>query len=87
MSKGRQERPWKFEINCSAQQDLQVTKLDSENKTGLRYVLDLENTLNEDAVQQVQEAAAPRMAPSRTHFTLGGVVKEICWVLCCCKLL
>ena len=29
-------------------------KLDSENKTGLRYVLDLENTLNEDAVQQVQ---------------------------------
>ena len=31
MSKGRQERPWKFEINCSAQQDLQVTKLDSEN--------------------------------------------------------
>ena len=62
-------------------------KLDSENKTGLRYVLDLENTLNEAAVQQVQEAAAPRMAPSRTHFTLGGVVKEICWVLCCCKLL
>eukprot|EP00942_MAST-04A_sp_MAST-4A-sp1_P010597 g10597.t1 len=59
--------------------------LDSGNKTGLRYVLDLEGTLNEEAVEKVKNEKAPKMLPARTHLNLMGVIKELCWVLCCCK--
>jgi alcohol dehydrogenase (NADP+) len=59
--------------------------LDSNNKTGLRYVLDLENTLNEGAIDKVKNAEAPNLKPSRTNMSLPKILKEVCWVLCCCK--
>jgi hypothetical protein len=47
----------------------------------VRYVLDI-STLKED---MKCDADPPTLGPSQSNFTLGAVVKELCYLFCCCK--
>jgi len=58
------------------------TMLDKANESGVRYVLDIANTLKE-GVQC--NAAAPKLGPNTTNFSLCGIIKECCYLLCSCK--
>ena len=57
------------------------TALDKANDTGVRYVLDI-STLKEGVKC---DAEPPQLGPNQSHFTLGAVIKELCYLLCCCK--
>ena len=60
------------------------TKLDSNNDAGLRYVMDIENTLNEDTLLKCT-AAAPTIKPATGTISCCACCSECCWLVCCCK--
>jgi len=53
------------------------TDLDSGNPTALRYVLDIENTLNESTVCN---EPAPTLSPNKTNFNIGSVLSEFTYM-------
>jgi len=62
------------------------TLLDSGNKDNLRYVLDLEGTLTQDAHDEwPTDIQPPTLSPVEGSITLCGVLCECLWLLCCCK--
>ena len=52
--------------------------LDKSNPTGIRYVLDIENTLNKDTVCT---APPPKLSPSRAHFSPSAMIPEFLYLL------
>lgn len=56
--------------------------LDSANDKGVRYVLDIANTLKEGVVCN---APPPDLGPNQSRFNLGSVLMEICGLFCCCR--
>ena len=58
--------------------------LDGTNDAGVRYVLDIGNTLNEATAAKCTSPAANPAAPAST-LTACGVLGELCRLICCCK--
>jgi len=54
------------------------TDLDKSNPTGIRYVLDIENSLKKDTVCT---APPPALSPSRAHFSPGSMIPEFLYLL------
>ena len=53
------------------------SELDKGNPTGLRYVLDIENSLNKDTVCN---AAPPVLSPSKAYFSPSSMIPEFLWL-------
>lgn len=60
-------------------------KLDSNNDSGIRYVLDIGNTLNEGAYEKCKDVPPPKLQPHKHGITLFGVTREFLWQLCTFK--
>lgn len=56
-----------------------MEKLGSNNDEAIRYVLDIENTLNESAVEACKDVPAPELKEHRGGITLFSVVREFLW--------
>lgn len=54
------------------------TELDKSNPSGLRYVLDIENSLNENTRCS---AAPPNLTPSKAHFNPMSMIPEFLYLL------
>lgn len=60
-------------------------KLD-DNSTGVRYVLDIEGTLTDEATVNAKcTAPPPQLAPFNGDFSVPGAVGQCCWMFWCCK--
>lgn len=58
------------------------TALDGANDSGVRYVLDIGNTLKEGVVC---DAPPPDIGPVQSSFTLGNALVECFGLFCCCR--
>jgi D-arabinose 1-dehydrogenase-like Zn-dependent alcohol dehydrogenase len=56
-------------------------KLGENNDDGIRYVLDLENTLNEGAFEKCKDVPAPKLAKHTKGISLSSVTRELMWQL------
>lgn len=62
-----------------------IQQLDTNNDDAARYVLDIENTLNEAAVEACKDIPAPELKPHKGGITLWSVIKEFSWQFFLCK--
>jgi uncharacterized zinc-type alcohol dehydrogenase-like protein len=64
-------------------------KLDSNNDEGIRYVLDIANTLNEKAIGAfaVKAAPPPTIKPAHGTLEIPAVAREVCWLVATGKFL
>ncbi len=70
---------------CSALNSI-YEKLDSSNETGVRYVLDIENTLNERTMAECEGKPAPVLQPAvNGGLSLGSILSDAMRLFCCCK--
>lgn len=60
-------------------------KLDQCNDTGLRYVMDIEGTLNEKAKEACRNKPAPVLSPPTGAISVGNIFTELCRLVCCCR--
>ena len=60
-------------------------QLDSGDAGAVRYVLDIAGTLNEDASARCRDKPPPKLSPFINGISVPAVVKEACWLICCCK--
>jgi len=56
--------------------------LDSNNDEGIRYVMDIQGTLNEAAAEKCESVAAPKLSPAHSPFSKWSIVKELSWFIC-----
>ena len=61
------------------------TNLDASNESGVRYVLDIENTLNEKTEQECKDKAAPKIQPQEKEMSLCSILGDAMRLFCCCK--
>jgi len=60
-------------------------KLEENNDDGIRFVLDIENTLNQGAFEKCKDVPAPKLKPHTKGITLFSVTREFLWQLCTFK--
>jgi uncharacterized zinc-type alcohol dehydrogenase-like protein len=65
------------------------SKLDSNNDEGIRYVLDIANTLNDQAIGAfaVKGAPPPTIKPAHGPLEYPAVAREVCWLVATGKFL
>ena len=61
--------------------------LDKQNASGLRYVIDIAGSLNEDAFRRCEEVPPPSFTPQQAIVSIscGSICGAICHLLCCCR--
>jgi hypothetical protein len=59
-----------------------LSKLDSNNDEGIRYVLDIANTLKEKVIEAfaVKGAPPPTIKPAHGTLEIPAVAREVCWL-------
>ncbi len=60
-------------------------KLDASNESGERFVLDLANTLNEDAFDKCKNVPPPVFGPPEPPMSCCSILGGICGLLCSCR--
>ena len=62
-------------------------RLDAGNATGIRYVLDLENTLTSqpEVAEACRDTSPPALAKPKHAFSICGILGDACRLCCCCK--
>jgi D-arabinose 1-dehydrogenase-like Zn-dependent alcohol dehydrogenase len=59
-------------------------KLDGNNESGVRYVLDIKNTLNEDTLAKCVDPA-PMLKANASGFNICSILGECCGLFFCCR--
>ena len=60
-------------------------KLDSSNETGVRYVLDIGNSLNEHTTEECLGMKSPTLKPAENALSLFPIITECLALFCCCR--